>query len=532
MLELATKQPKPYLIVPSVPTPNGELHLGHIGGPYLRADILARHLRMQGHTVYLACGTDSYDSYVTWQALKEQKPPAAICQHYHKAIARNLASMNIQLDLFVDPLAATHAQRYQSWCEKIFNKLQAKQALKQIKETLLWDDEIQAFCTGCWLLGNCPSCQAEVAGYFCERCGAHFKPEQIKHPRGRAPYQNLVKKSVSNWFMSVPTQLPSANGIIQPVHEVFANFQQAQQSLMRMTIPTYWSPPFTFAAEQSHGFFNYGFVYSYFLLMGEAIAAKFGSTINAFAADSPFITINTFGFDNAVPFLASIYGITNHLTEYKPFDYYLINYFYHLDGSKFSTSRRHAIWVSDVAEKAELASDIVRLYLASIPVHATAGDFDTRQFIDFYNDTATWLQTKLRHTLDKLAGQTISRHDECLTAQWVSLLKQQATYLTPQSYEPDRAVNVIEQWLVRYDSRLNEESSYTWLKGMALLLYPFMPELAGSLWRALTGLDIPQLADFAVTADSIRPLAATAYPNVLTPNQLATLSAERCSLEI
>lgn len=92
--------PKNYLLIPSVPTPNGRLHLGHIGGPYLSTDILARYLRLCGHSARMITGTDDFESYVTAQAAKEQRTPEQICRYYHSLIADDLAAMDIEPDHF------------------------------------------------------------------------------------------------------------------------------------------------------------------------------------------------------------------------------------------------------------------------------------------------------------------------------------------------------------------------------------------------------------------------------------------------
>ena len=111
-----------YLIIPSVPTPNGRLHLGHIGGPFLTADVLARALKRQGHEVKMCCGTDSYESFVLREAAKKNQSAEEICHHYHGQIAKDLKRMAIDIDTFINPLSDDCHQRYVNWQYTIFSK--------------------------------------------------------------------------------------------------------------------------------------------------------------------------------------------------------------------------------------------------------------------------------------------------------------------------------------------------------------------------------------------------------------------------
>src|SRR5262249_38153985 len=86
------------------PTPNGRLHLGHGGGPYLPADIIARALRRDGHIAHIVTGSDAYENWVLATAHRTGRIPEEACQHYHAGIAEDLRHLDIQLDAWIDPL--------------------------------------------------------------------------------------------------------------------------------------------------------------------------------------------------------------------------------------------------------------------------------------------------------------------------------------------------------------------------------------------------------------------------------------------
>jgi methionyl-tRNA synthetase len=515
MLNQAITSVGKYLLIPSIPTPNGRMHLGHIGGPYLRADILARHLRMLGHKAYIACGLDSYDSYTVYQAFKEQRPPLTINNDYYTAILDDLADMDIHLDIMINPIDNAWGPRYQHWCRLIFSKLERKGALVAVREKMLWDKQRHAYLIGCWLVGQCPYCKLKAESYFCESCGAHFKPEEILSPRARTtPQDDIERVDILNLFMKIlAPNIEQLKGVNSTIYQNFQTFLTKQDSLMRMTTPNPWGIALTDRQGYNYMFFNYGFVFAYFLMLGEKIAELDRSCCNAFAKDSSFTTIASFGMDNAIPFLASVYGITSHCKQFKPFDAYLINYFYQLDESKFSTSRQHAIWAASAIRGAKLSSDIIRLYLASIAVDTKPGSFVTEDFLKFYNTVVGWLNDCVKPALARLANATRLSTADSLLNRLDSLLEKQVIVLDYSHYQPQLGVSLIKEWIEMYPSLDSVSAYYWWLKGLSLLTYPFMPKFSTALWEALMANSTPSLQDFL----TITPLNLAHYQYTATP---------------
>ncbi len=155
----ATKT-KTFFLIPAMPTPNGRLHLGHIGGPFLAVDVLARHLRLSGHKTLVLSGTDSYDSYVTLQAEKDKVIPSEIANLYHGLIADDLQSMQIGVDKFINPLSTQSAPSYRKWLNLLFEQLVAAGIAEVIEETVEFDPTNKRYLAGCWQGGECPICQA------------------------------------------------------------------------------------------------------------------------------------------------------------------------------------------------------------------------------------------------------------------------------------------------------------------------------------------------------------------------------------
>ncbi|WP_454782120.1 methionine--tRNA ligase [Legionella sp. WA2022007384] len=485
---------KNYLLIPSVPTPNGRLHLGHIGGPFLSADILSRYLRLLGHTALIISGTDSYESYAAGKAEEEHLSPEETCHHYHALIAHDLEQMNIQCEQFINPLDKQWHASYQKWHEKIMGQLLDNKATTRLKEKMLWDETNQRYLNGYWLQGDCPICYEQTASYFCEHCGAHFRPEEMIHDH------NLEQKEVENIFLQLPRDIDLISKGINPnIQSLFQSYQVLQNNRFRLTTQCDWGLVDKTDPEHPRTLFSYGFVFAYFLMLGELAARLMDTNRNAFAADSEVITISSFGIDNSLPFLSSALGISSGCPQYKPFDYYLVNYFYYLDGSKFSTSRQHMIGVDEAINQKGLSSDIIRLYLASIDVRNQTGNFVMDEFIQYYNKIVDWLERSVVQGIQNVPESVMNSCTQSLQHQLCELFTIQENALQPAQFVPHIGVQSLNDWMLLSQSiDPCSEDYFWWLKGFSLMIYPYMPELGETIWHALGYGQLPTYADFFV----------------------------------
>ncbi|VVC77220.1 Methionine--tRNA ligase [Aquicella siphonis] len=468
---------KKYLLIPSVPTPNGGLHLGHIGGPYLAADVLARYLRMRGAEALVMSGTDSYESYVTLQAAKEMRPPDSVCHAYHERIVNDLEVMQISMDEFVNPLSLRWNAVYSGWHYRILQQLQDAGSILRVNENMPWDPVRKMYLAGCWLQGKCPQCALEVTGYFCENCGAHFRPEELSHDSG------LLHREVTNLFLRLQDICRLSETGIQPeIESSYRQYLNRQQGMLRLTANNPWG----LYHDDESTLFNYGFIFAYFLMLGEIASQRLHANENAFSADSSIITIACFGIDNAIPFLASVLGITNACAEFKPFDYYLANHFYLLEGRKFSTSRRHAIWVKDFSGSEKLITDCVRYYLSSINVRENQGDFIMSEFKACCLRMMDCVQRLVIPALQQIADVPITAIGADMMEEMESALARQEQAMRPVRYLPQTATDQVEVWIQSGEGHAKADgNAFWWLKGLCLLVYPMMPHLGQEMWFAL-----------------------------------------------
>jgi methionyl-tRNA synthetase len=532
------RDPRRYLLIGSPPTPNGRAHLGHIAGPFLRLDVLARHLSVLGDEAVLVSGSDSYDMYVLLTARKEGTPPEEVAARCHAAMQADLRALDIGLAAFLDPMSPTWSSRYEDLLKETIARLIRNGATESRKERVLYSPSTGRHIVACWLLGSCPSCGAEAGGYFCEACGAFFRPELIRNPRPRFDEGPLEWQAARPLYLrsSQPAALLAtweAMGIGAAFQAAGRRFVAEHGATFPLTQTGSWGIPWK--ASDGGGdqvLFSYGALHQYLRLFGAVYGSISGRHINPFDADSGVTSVLAFGIDNVIPYLVPTIAIALEDAGNKPCDHYLINYFYELEGAKFSTSRGHVIWGLDIA-RTPAGSDAVRCYLAKVnPEHGPAS-FDIDEFVGFVNG---YLNQQLDLLVQRRWVQAARAHPTALPATLArrlgSLLEERETVLDPRRFSLAGSIDQLDAWLtLEPDAGTGESAGYWWLKGLSLLSYPLMPRLGSALWSALGHRGTPSIAEFAQTTAPVggeiprfAPLTAAAIapclPETLTREPL------------
>jgi methionyl-tRNA synthetase len=165
-----------YTVTAALPYANGPLHLGHVAGVYLPADIFVRFLRLNGHDVAFICGTDEHGAAITLRAKKEGITPQEIVDKYNKIIGDAFQNFGISFDIF----HRTSAELHHKTAQDFFLELHKKG--KFIEETTeqYYDEEYNQFLADRYITGECPKCHNPNAyGDQCEKCGSRFKSYRI-----------------------------------------------------------------------------------------------------------------------------------------------------------------------------------------------------------------------------------------------------------------------------------------------------------------------------------------------------------------
>lgn len=191
-----------YTVTAALPYANGPLHLGHVAGVYLPADIFVRFLRMNDHDVAFICGSDEHGAAITLRAKKEGITPQEIVDKYNSIINKAFTDFDISFDVFHRTSSKIHHKTSQDF----FLKLYEKGKFTEETSEQYYDEEYEQFLADRYITGECPKCQNPSAyGDQCEKCGSDLSPTELINPTSTLSGKTPVLRTTSHWY------LPMAN---------------------------------------------------------------------------------------------------------------------------------------------------------------------------------------------------------------------------------------------------------------------------------------------------------------------------------
>jgi methionyl-tRNA synthetase len=192
---------KRYTVTAALPYANGPLHLGHLSGAYLPADIYVRYLRLMKKEVVFVCGSDEHGAAISIRAKKEGITPREIVDKYHKLNAETFKKLGISFDVYHRTSDKLHHETAQAF----FKTLEGMGSELELKvEEQFYDAKFQQFLADRFIVGTCPNCGNEEAyGDQCEKCGSTLSPDELKNPRSILSNETPVKKETKHWYFKL-----------------------------------------------------------------------------------------------------------------------------------------------------------------------------------------------------------------------------------------------------------------------------------------------------------------------------------------
>ncbi len=192
------KNPKRHTITAALPYANGPLHLGHLAGVYISADIYARFLRSNGEDVAFICGSDEHGAAITLRAKKENKSPKEIVDEYHFSNKEIFEKLGISFDIY----DRTSSKHHHETAQELFLEMDKKGAFVKKESEQYFDDEYQQFLADRYITGQCPKCGYQNAyGDQCEKCGSALSSSELIHPISTLSGKSPQLKSTTHWFL-------------------------------------------------------------------------------------------------------------------------------------------------------------------------------------------------------------------------------------------------------------------------------------------------------------------------------------------
>lgn len=356
------------LLTATPPTPNGDFHVGHLAGPYLGADIYKRYLQMRGVEVHYLTGVDDHQSYVVTKALKRGSTPREVARSYGDTMEETLRRARIE----VDHVARVQSSPYHvELVQKVFQELYAKGALVARDAPTLYCESCARYVFEAHVDGLCPHCGAGSGGNACEACGRPNDCTDLESPRCHhcgtqpvirqlkriyfplAPYEDRLRELYDRIQMNPHMRSLCLKMIADGLPEIAVSHE------------TDWGIPVTvpgFEKQKIYVWFEMGPGY---LAAARELLGKPGDDADwkSFWGSPDRQVVQFFGFDNgyfhAVLFPATFFACDGDIRQATAF---LTNEFYFYEGSKFSTSRNHAMWARELLDRVPV--DAARFYLA------------------------------------------------------------------------------------------------------------------------------------------------------------------------
>lgn len=398
---------RPVFVFSTPPTPNGDLHLGHLSGPYLGADVFVRFQRLNGTRAWHLSGSDDYQSYTVGAARRDGTTPAEAAAHYSAEIAETLRRMDIELDQYT----VTDADPgYREGLQDFFSVIVGSGRVSPRATPALFDGESGEYLYEVDVSGTCPSCGHGAGGNICEECGEPNLVADLKDPRsGRSAAQPRVGES-SRWTLALHefgdevARHHHLGRVPVRLKELAARLDRRGSIDLPISHPSAWGvPPREEGAEGEQVIWvwpemAYGFLHGI-----QRLGERSGQTWNAAAPEPDWKIVHFFGYDNSF-YHGILYPVLYRLAHpgWQPDIDYHVNEFYLLENAKFSTSRRHGVWGKEILHPQTV--DAVRWYLSRTRPEGRRTNFERPAFEQAVEQVliGTW-QTWLRELGSEIA---------------------------------------------------------------------------------------------------------------------------------
>ncbi len=206
------KQYDRYLITSALPYANGPLHIGHLAGAYLSADIYARFRRMMGEDVVFVCGSDEHGAAITLRAAKDGITPQEVVDRYHNLFKDTFDRIGVSFDIY----HRTSAKLHHETSQEFFTNLYEKGEFEEIESEQYYDEEFDQFLADRYIKGTCPKCSHDAAyGDQCESCGTDLSPTELINPVSTLSEKTPSLRKTKHWYFKLDKHSEWLKGFIQ-----------------------------------------------------------------------------------------------------------------------------------------------------------------------------------------------------------------------------------------------------------------------------------------------------------------------------
>ena len=369
-------------ITAALPYANGPVHIGHLAGVYIPADIHARVQRLRGEEVLFICGSDEHGVPITLRARKEGVTSQDVVNRYHKIIGDSFRDLGISFDIY----SRTSNQTHKDLSQAFFKNLYDKGAFKEIRSEQYFDEQAGQFLADRYIVGTCPSCKNEGAyGDQCEKCGSTLSPTELLNPKSALSGTVPVMRETINWYLPLDEiqesflndWIGSKGGWKSNVLGQCKSWLNEGLRPRAMTRDLEWGVPVPL--EGADGKVLYVWFEAPIGYISATKELRPDDWEQWWTGDSKLI--HFIGKDNIVfhciifPAMLHLRGDGYVLPEQVP-----ANEFLNLEGQKISTSRNWAVWLNEYLEEMPNRKDELRYVLTSIAPETKDSEFTWKDY--------------------------------------------------------------------------------------------------------------------------------------------------------
>lgn len=378
-----TKQFKRTTVTAALIYANGPIHIGHIAGCYLPADIYVRYLRSIGHDVKFVSGTDEHGVPITIKAKKEGITPQEVVDKYYKIIKDSFEEFGISFDIYSRTSNKVHHETSQEMFKNLYDK---GQFVEEVTEQY-FDEKAQTFLADRYIIGTCPKCSNENAyGDQCEKCGSTLSPTELINPRSALSGEKPVMKPTKNWYLPLDKMQPALEEYIASHPEWKTNVLGQVKSWLNdglrpraMTRDLDWGVKVPLPDTDGKVLYVWFDAPIGYISMTKELTDEW----QKYWQDPETRLVNFIGKDNIVFHCLIFPAMCMADGRFILADNVPANEFMNLEGDKISTSRNWAVWLHEYLREFEGKQDVLRYALAASAPETkdsdfTWGDFQTR----------------------------------------------------------------------------------------------------------------------------------------------------------
>ena len=377
---------KRYTITAALPYTNGPVHIGHLAGVYVPADIYARYLRMKGNDVIYICGSDEHGVPITIKAKKEGISPQDVVDKYHAIIKKSFEDFGISFDNY----SRTSAEIHHKTASEFFRKLYDEGKFIEETSEQLYDEEANQFLADRFVVGTCPKCGNEESyGDQCEKCGTSHNATDLINPKSAITGNVPTKKMTKHWYLPLEKYEKWLREWIVEGHknDWKANVLGQVKSWLddglkprAVTRDLDWGIPVPVENAEGKVLYVWFDAPIGYISSTKEWAAREGKDWEPYWKDKDTKLIHFIGKDNIVfhciifPAMLKAEG-TYILPENVP-----ANEFLNLEGNKISTSKNWAVWLHEYLEDFPDKQDVLRYALTANAPETKDNDFTWKDF--------------------------------------------------------------------------------------------------------------------------------------------------------